>query len=187
MNFIRIFLVFFVTLFLLTGISFAETPNVKADQVYLDFGSGTWVAEGNVVITYKDYEFTGEKAEYYPNTSVLDLFNGKLSGKDVSFLAKKIILKKSDNKTNVDAFNVKDGVYKEYSFSCNELTLSDDIATLIGNASIGSSSSRMTGDKFSINLKTGKIEGTNVKSANVETSSKKDTNNSSETNTNTGQ
>ncbi|PMP86257.1 MAG: hypothetical protein C0174_02070 [Thermodesulfobium narugense] len=187
MNFIRFLLAFFVTLFFLTGVSLAETPNVKADQVYLDFGSGTWVAEGNVVINYKDYGFTGEKAEYYPNKSVLDLFDGKLSGKDMSFLAKKIILKKSDNKTNVDAFDVKDGVYKQYSFSCNELTLSDDVATLIGNASIGSPSSKMIGDKFSINLKTGKIEGTNVKSANVEASSKKETNNFLENNTSTGQ
>ncbi len=160
---------------------------MKADQVYLDFGTGTWVADGNVVITYKDYEFTGEKAEYYPNKSVLDLFNGKLSGKDVSFFAKKIILKKKNNKTQVEAFNVKDGIYKQYSFSCNELDLFDDLVTLVGDASIGSSTSKMTGDKFSIDLKTGKVEGTNIKSSNVETSSKEESGNSAETTTNIGQ
>jgi lipopolysaccharide export system protein LptA len=184
---VKILLFSLVILFFFGRASFAEAPNVKADQVYLDFGTGTWVADGNVVITYKDYEFTGEKAEYYPNKSVLDLFNGKLSGKDVSFFAKKIILKKKNNKTQVEAFNVKDGIYKQYSFSCNELDLFDDLVTLVGDASIGSSTSKMTGDKFSIDLKTGKVEGTNIKSSNVETSSKEESGNSAETNTNIGQ
>lgn len=187
MNFIKCFLISFLMLFLLAGVSSAESPNVKADQVYLDFGTGTWVAEGNVIITYKDYEFTGEKAQYYPSNSVLDLFNGKLVGKDVNFLSKKVILKKTDNGTYVDAFNVTDGIYKQYSFACNELTSLNNIVTLIGDASIGSKVSKMTGDKFIINTKTGKIEGTNIKSSDTSNSLKKDANSPTDSATNVGQ